>query len=128
MPHATDTADVGVPISPMEIGITYGIFRTKQTGVSTTTAVSLGENLKYRRNISKKAAPITIVHSRLNAYRCSNINSAAMITIKFVGIKEHIRATIKTIGSLFTAAIYPRRELISRRAVNASRNFKKGVI
>ena len=46
-----------------------------------------------------------MVHSRLNEYRCSSTNSAAMITVKFDGIKEHINATTRTTVIFSIAAI-----------------------
>ena len=110
------------------MGITYGIFNKKQIGNSNTTNVSLGENLRYSRNMSRNPAPTTTAHSRLKEYKWSSVNSAAMITIKFMGIKEHINATINTTVSLSILSIYPILELMSSKDTSARKNFKSGVI
>ena len=51
-----------------------------------------------------------------------------MTTIKFIGIKEHINATIKTTAILSMLSIYPKRALMSSNAIKANTNFKSGVM
>ena len=123
-----DIADTGVPINPIANGITYGILSRKQIGISRTTSVSFGENRRYTKNMSRNPAPSTMVHSRLNAYRCSIIKIDAMSRMKFMGMKEHIKATIKTTVILSMLSMYPILELIRSNDISANKNFNNGVI
>lgn len=92
--------DAGVLANPNANGIIYGIFNTKDKGVSNNTMLSFGVNLKYNKYITSRSIIATIAHSIDNAYICSTIKSDANNAMQPVGKKEHINETIKTTAAL----------------------------
>jgi hypothetical protein len=123
-PHVTEMIETGVPIRPIAIGITYGTWKKKHSGVSITANVSFGENLKYKRNIIRNRMTTANIHGRDNSYRCPIINSALINTMKFFGIIEHNKAAINTIGKDVSDDWYPILELLASNATNDNTNFQ----
>jgi hypothetical protein len=122
-PNDTDTIDVGPPKSPIAKGITYGICIKKNSGVKRTASVSLGENLKYNRNISTNTISAKSAHSEDSSKRCPVINNAAINTMQ-LGVRiEHSSDAIRTITKFLRLSIYPNLLFIMQIVISAKRNF-----
>jgi hypothetical protein len=107
----------------MASGITYGICKKKKIGVKRTASVSFGENLKYKRNISRKIIATIMALSTPREYKCPRMKRAAINTIKLAGRIEHKSEAIRTIAILFSGCIYPNLLFIIAIVISAKRNF-----
>ena len=95
----------------------------KNSGVKRTASVSLGENLKYNRNIRTNTINAKSAHSVDNSKRCPVINNAAINTIK-LGVRiEHKSDAIRTITKFLRLSMYPNLPFIMRIVIRAKRNF-----
>jgi hypothetical protein len=92
-------------------------------GVSRTANVSLGENLKYRRNISKNTITAMRALCADTEYRCPTMKTADTTTIKLGGRIAQRSAAIRTIAILVRELIYPSLLLIIAIEISARRNF-----
>jgi hypothetical protein len=77
----------------------------KKSGVKRTAKVSLGENLKYRRNIKRNTIATIRALSTAAEYRCPRMKAAATNTIKLAGKIAHKSEAIKTIAILLRGCI-----------------------